>query len=360
MSGQCDVVDFEFQTCGTGSYFRMCQEQYFKKSKELGHWKFSILQFFSVKAFGWDGQNQKPGTGTVQLSASYIAQGLGLNLKTVEKYTTELVRLGYLKKLRVSHKHGTTYAVTPILFVRDLATPETENKSENKLPIAILTNDLPKSELPTKLLTSYPPDNQLVTHAVTKNIEYRSIDISLSNKKLHERFDHRWKGMLPKEKEREKKGLLSLIKLKPKDEEVICKAFEIILADQAKFGKIICPIAILESNYTSQYRNRALQDLQKGIRLKEQEKAKQETFKAKEEADRIADLAFKQKMEALKLTSDNFNMPKNPLVGHFGKDSIWQKAFATNELAKTNPQLGGLVLLTPPLVPTHRINSPIG
>jgi len=299
-------IERDWTECPSQSFFKLNVAETFEKLKELDGNEFKLFMFYTLKGWGWDGQTQRQGDGKVRSSSSYAAQGLNLSQKTIEKYNDRLLKKNALSKVRVSRKYGTTFAITPACFVRPMKEPKTKDVTQKPDPKPVV-------EFGNSYITSSVKTTEPVRQNLPKNIDSRSIDISLSNKNEELRkFEARWQGMLKGEREREQNTLLSLIKERPDEAKTICKAFEIILADQAKLGKIISPIAILKSNYT-QYRNRAISELEKGVRLKEQEKAKAEAIRAKEEKELQEEMQYRQNPETV-LSSYKPNEPINWLL----------------------------------------------
>ncbi len=107
-----------------GSYYKLDLSKAYQLLQELEAVEFKLFLFLSLKAWGWDGNLQKSGIGTVKASASYMAKGVNSSEASVNKYVISLTNKNYLSKMSVCFKTGNTYRVSQILWVPNSQAPQ--------------------------------------------------------------------------------------------------------------------------------------------------------------------------------------------------------------------------------------------
>jgi hypothetical protein len=167
-------------------------------------------------------------------------------------------------------------------------------------------------------------------------------------------LEARWMSFMKKEREREEKGLLKLFQQKPEEAETIFKAFEIVLKEQDEYGEIKSAISVLETNYTGQYRAKALTAIAR-LQQKEKEnqvKAETQTVQAEtEDAEAKMQLIRMQcfqeafpDMEVRKQFIAN-TCKTNPMFSKFGLSSPIAVSYAVSQWAQGEGSARVLVAL---------------
>jgi hypothetical protein len=150
-------------------------------------------------------------------------------------------------------------------------------------------------------------------------------------------------SFMKKEREREEKGLLKLFQQKPEEAETIFKAFDIVLKEQDEYGEIKSAISVLETNYTGQYRAKALTAI---VRLQQKEKesqVKSETQSAQAETEDAEAKMQLIRMQCFQEAFPDMAMRKqyilnicreNPMFSKFGVNSPIAVSYAVSQWAQ--------------------------
>jgi len=190
-------------------------------------------------------------------------------------------------------------------------------------------------------------------------VDKQSINKSLSLSKFItstqlSELEARWLTFMKKEREREEKGLLKLFQQKPEEAELIFKAFHIVLKEQDEYGEIKSAIAVLETNYTSQYRAKALAAI---ARQQQKEKENQTSVETETERKEEQDTEAKLQMIRMQCFQEAFpdmiarkeyvliTCKANPMFTNFGFNSPIAVSYAVGHWAThegTNQVLAAL------------------
>jgi hypothetical protein len=241
-----------------GAFFMLNQAESYNLLHELDPFEFKLFYFLSLRAWGWDGLVKQKGDGTTRAAVGFICKGTNLKKTMVEVKLKSLLDKHLIQLIELSFKKGNLYRISNVLH----------SSGKPKEP----AQQAPATQEPEAQAPSILPDSSLAPRQAGTNIDYRSLNLSLTRflkpAQLTE-LETRWLSFMKKEREREEKGLLKLIQQKPDEAEIILKAFEIILKEQDEYGEIKSAISVLETNYTGQYRAKALAAI---ARLQEKQK----------------------------------------------------------------------------------------
>ena len=325
----------------TGSFFMLNQVESFKLIQELDPFEFKLFHFLNLRAWGWDGLLKQKGDGTTRASVGYICQGTNLKKTMVENKLKTLLETHLIQLIELSFKKGNLYRVSNILhFSGKIKDPATQG---------------PAQQDPANNAASPLPDEELAPCQTGRNIYSRFLDLSLS--KFLKSFqlaelEARWISFMKKEREREEKGLLKLFQQKPEEAELILKAFQIILKEQDEYGEIKSAISVLETNYTSQYRTKALAAIARQQQKEKENQTSVETER-KEEQDTEAKLQM-IRMQCFQEAFPDMTARKeyvlttcktNPMFTNFGFNSPIAVSYAVGHWAThegTNQVLAAL------------------
>ncbi len=202
-------------------------------------------------------------SGYVRAALPYLAKGTKIARSAVFNHLKTLIELNLITCIEVNQKFGNLYKVSDIGLwtVIDQTKLEKEKQSlQETTPIQTTA-----TQTTTVRIRDYnsPRGGSQQSVLETKDLSslssstYLSLSQFLKSQQLAE-LEARWLSFLKKEREREEKGLLKLFEQKPDEAETILKAFQIILKEQDEYGEIKSAISVLETNYTGQYRTKAL------------------------------------------------------------------------------------------------------
>jgi hypothetical protein len=241
------------------------------KAHKLTGNQWPVFLFMSLKAYEYDKIKGKRGDGIRRFAGSFLSVGLGLSQSTCNDAINELIAKGYVDLLEKNNYGGNLYRVKPFLLYRP--DPNHVDRKSVNLSSANLTSDrnLTESQSGTCPKVSQDVDRKSDTIIDVNRSINNSLSQFLKPTQLTE-LETRWLSFMKKEREREEKGLLKLFTQKPKEAETILQAFEIILKEQDEYGEIKSAISVLETNYTGQYRAKALAAI---ARLQEKQKQTQ-------------------------------------------------------------------------------------
>jgi len=313
------------------------------KTHKLTGNQWPVFLFMSLKAYEYDKSKGSRGTGIRRFAGSFLSMGLGLSPSTCNDAINELIAKGYVELLEKNNYGGNLYKISPILLYRPDPN-QVDRKSVNVTPVNLNSDrNIAESQSGTSPKVSQDVDRK----SDTLIDGFRFID-SLSLKKFLtltqlSELEARWLSFMKKEREREEKGLLKLIQQKSEEAELIFKAFQIILKEQDEYGEIKSAIAVLETNYTAQYRAKALTAI---ARQQQKEKENQTSAETKTQQQEDQDAEAKTQLIRMQCFQEAFpNMDTrkeyiltickgNPMFSNFGFNSPIAISYAVAQWAQ--------------------------
>jgi hypothetical protein len=214
-------------------------------------------------------------TGYVRAALPYLARGTKIARSAVFNHLKTLITMKLITCIETNQKLGNLYEISDIALWT--SSDDKKKPQENKQSLLeTASTETASKQTTTVRKTDYnSPHNKLQQSVTeTKDLSPLTFSTSLSLSQFLKpiqltELETRWLSFMKKEREREEKGLLKLFTQKPEEAEIILKAFEIILKEQDEYGEIKSAISVLETNYTGQYRAKALAAI---ARLQEKQK----------------------------------------------------------------------------------------
>ncbi len=229
--------------------------------------------------------------GHIRAALPYLAKGVNIARSAVFKHLKNLTDLHLITCVRVDHKLGNLYEVHDAA----LWTKQTEadlvvlNKNDSS-PHKGLPQSLNETTSVLNVDYSSPFNGPHQSLKETKDLSPSNLFLSLSLSKFLNptqlaELEARWMSFMKKEREREEKGLLKLFEQKPDEAALIFKAFDIVLKEQDEYGEIKSAISVLETNYSGQYRAKALAAIGRTEQKEKETRVKTETGAKQQEAE---------------------------------------------------------------------------
>lgn len=229
----------------------------------------------------WGYKNQPK----VKISHQNIADKVGLSKRGVQDALDWLQEIGLIESKRRFHTDVPEHFVKrPWIDIFPIANPAI---GENTIAgFANETSKICYSAI-ANFATTQIQDQKKVKETL-------SLEKFLNPTKILELECH-WEPMMKGERESEKRQLIKLFKEKPDEANLICDAFQIVLKEQKADGKIKSAIAVLKTNYTNQYRKKALDE--KNRQEKREHEKKTEAQNKETERKNALDKARKEQEE---------------------------------------------------------------
>ncbi len=225
----------------------------------------------------WGYRNQPK----VKISHQNIADKVGLSKRGVQDALDWLQDIGLIESKRRFHTD------IPEHFVKR---PWMENVTIADFAIKDITIVDSASENSKFCYSTMAKFATTETQCEKKIRNTLSLEKFLNSTKILE-LEQRWKTMLEKERESEKKQLIKLFEEKPDEANLICDAFQVVIKEQKHEGKIKSAIAVLQTNYTSQYRQKAIDEIDRQQKKERQAQIELKNIKLEkqkqEDEDRI-------------------------------------------------------------------------
>ena len=255
----------------TSGYFQLNYSA-LELMRRLEAGEFVVLQFLTLKAWGWNVDKHRLGSGTVRAAGTYVSQSLGIAKSSADKYLGNLVNKGFLSLVEKSHKRGNTYRVAPLLAA---STEKTESRStethSTSLPISSQLVD-------RNSISSSPRNGQLVDRDSVILVDNKSLNIkSLSQADNPESWTQFTAQLTDKARERADRVFQSLKTQFPNDpvtEIAECpqnlKRFG--APDGTPWEKLSSPIGLMESSWPQlrEYFRKRLSETAKSSNAREQ------------------------------------------------------------------------------------------
>jgi hypothetical protein len=260
----------------TSGYFQLNYSA-LELMRRLEAGEFVVLQFLTLKAWGWNVDKHRLGSGLVRAAGTYVSQSLGIAKSSADKYLGNLMNKGFLSLVEKSHKRGNTYRVVPLLAA---STEKTESRStethSTSLPISSQLVDRNSA-------SSSPRNGQLVDRDSVILVDNKSLNIKyLSQADNPESWTQFTAQLTDKARERADRVFQSLKTQFPNDpvtEIAECpqnlKRFG--APDGTPWEKLSSPIGLMESSWPQ---------LREFFRKRHSETAKSSNAREQLEADR--------------------------------------------------------------------------
>jgi hypothetical protein len=138
---------------------------------------------------------------------------------------------------------------------------------------------------------------------------------------------------MKKEREREEKGLLKLFDQKPEEVNTLFKAFEIVLKEQDEYGEIKSAISVLETNYTGQYRGKALASMTRQQQKDKENQVKAETVSTQTEKEDAEAKVQLIRMQCFQAAFPDLAIRKQYILNICRESSMFSKFEVTSPIA---------------------------
>jgi hypothetical protein len=279
--------------------------------------------------------------GGARASVSYLSKGTGISESTINRHLKNLIALGFIQQVNSDMRNGNIYKIiNSITYPFENSRP---TEKHNTSHFEVCQNDIPQNKVPQNNIPGMSKWHRRyvkMTDQVCQNDrqDLYSSKISLNSLTLANflnpteivYLETRWLPFLTAEREREESGLLKLFQQKPEEARTIYQAFKIILKEQQEHKKIKSAIAVLETNYTGQYKQKAIEELSRQEQKQEQQKAKTATEQKleaeREEESKLYFIQLKCFETAFPQVEDRKNYIRdfgrdNPNFGQFGENA---------------------------------------
>lgn len=200
--------------------------------------EYRLILFLIRETWGWK-------ITWLDISGSMASKKIGWNKSQFWRTMKQLKNKNLVLSSKMSNSKSNFYCLNPDFFGE---TPKLKNIDIEQL--TEINNDI-NSQQKNKQKEINNNENSQVKIGLTKFINQTQI-VDLET---------RWLFFLKQEREIEEKKLIKLFSERPDESEIIFEAFKIIIKEQQELGKIISPISVLETHYTIQYREKAIESI---------------------------------------------------------------------------------------------------